>query len=209
MNSCTTPFARAYNIWPVQVSLDDVDVSHFIGESEFFVKSAHQGLKVGNVLLGSLVGQWARTPGSFAGLHSGINQLPPDLAPKTDDAHMGGLAHLSVIEKVQVLSDGSLKVTASRDVKEKIFRSGLTAVGWNHTKVNRRRRTTEEINALLEGVDPSRRRLYNPGVCDTQCNEGVYGEYVYYSDPWEYDRIGGCTYDWVGKCNGTSYATDF
>jgi hypothetical protein len=194
----------------VQVSLDDVDVSHFIGESEFFVKSAHQGLKVGNVLLGSLVGQWARTPGSFAGLHSGINQLPPDLAPKTDDAHMGGLAHLSVIEKVQVLSDDSLKVTASRDVKEKIFRSGLTAVGWNHTKVNRRRRTTEEINALLEGVDPSRRRcLYNPGVCDTQCNEGVYGEYVVFVDPWEYDRIGGCTYDWFGKCNGTSYATDF
>jgi hypothetical protein len=52
----------------MQVSLDDVDVSHFTSEFEFIAKSAHQGLEVGNVLLGSLVGQWAKTPGSVAGL---------------------------------------------------------------------------------------------------------------------------------------------
>lgn len=185
------------------MSLDDVDVSHFTSESEIIVKSAHQGLKVGNVLLGSLVGQWAKTPGSVAGLHSDISQLPSsDVWPKVDNARMGGLAHLSVVKSVTAFSDGSFKVATSRDIKEKIFRSGRTTVGWNHTKVTQRRRTDKEINTLLEGVDPSRRRLYNPGVCDSQCIEGVYGDYV---NSWAYDRIGGCTYNWWGTCDGASF----
>jgi len=184
----------------VQVSLDDVDVLHFNGESEFIVKSAHQGLKVNNVLLGSLVGQWAKTPGSVAALHSVISHLPSDVGPRIGNAHLGGLAHLSVIDSVTVLSDGNIKVVTSRNVKEQVFRSGRTAVGWNHTKVIQRRRTDEEINALLTEADPSRRRLYNPGICDSQCSEGVNGQYV---SSFLYDRIGGCTYDWYGYCDGT------
>lgn len=193
-------------MWRIQVSLDDFDVSHFNSDSEFIVKSAHQGLKVDNVILGSLVGQWAKTPGSVAGLHSVISQLlPSDAWPKVDNARMGGLAHLSVIESVTVLPDGRIKVLISRNVKDQVFRSGRASVGWNHTKVIRRRRTDDEINALLAGVDLSRRRLFNPGICDSQCFEGVGGQTSPDSDV--YDRIGGCTYylNWWGSyiCDGT------
>lgn len=173
---------------------------HFNGESEFIVKSAHQGLKVNNVLLGSLVGQWAKTPGSVAGLHSDINYLPSGLGSKIENAHLGGLAHLSVIESVTTLSDGRIKISTSKNVKEPVFRSGRTSVGWNHTKVIKRRRTDGEINVLLKNVDPSRRRLYNPGICDSQCDEGVDGQFV---DSFVYDRIGGCTYNFLGFCDGT------
>jgi hypothetical protein len=117
------------------------------------------------------------------------------------DASQGGLAHLSVIRSVTPLPDGTFKIATSKTLKEKVFRSGRVALGWNHTKTTRRRRTDEEIGALLGGPESERRRLYNPGVCDAQCPEGVENDYV---DSDLYDRIGGCTYDDFGYCNGKS-----
>jgi len=136
-------------------------------------------------------------------VHSASADHFPDLPQgmMKGDASQGGLAHLSVIRSVTPLSDGTFKVATSKKIKEKVFRAGRVALGWNHTKVKtRRRRTDEEIDTLLGGSDPERRKLYNPGVCDEHCPEGVNGEHL---DDEVYDRIGGCTYDdFWGDCDG-------
>jgi hypothetical protein len=184
----------------LQVSLDSVEVSHFISDTEFVVRSEDPKLKVGNILLGSLRGPWSRTPGSAAGILRVEPKHFKDGEMLLGEASKGGLAHLSVIRNAVTLPSGGMKVSVSHDVREKVFHSGRIALGWNHTEVKKRRRSNEEIDILLGGSHPEHRRLYNPGVCDLKCIEGQQGEFI---NSLSYDRLGGCNYDVFGYCTGS------
>ena len=176
--------------------MDDLAVSHFEpGGDVFHVETPHDSLRIGAILMGSLVGNWAAHEHSARALHIGQGG---------DNAHKhGGVAYIRRVIALKRLADGSTRVETSRDMGGvQLFPSGGFGVDFNKTEVRPtgRRRTDAEAlqffhensmgasddeidaataffggdNELSGGDQDENARRLNRGVCDSQCNGNLF-----------------------------------
>ena len=160
----------------------------------------HDRLRVGAILMGSLVGNWAAHEHSARALHIG----------KNNEHKRGGVAYIRRVTALTELADGSTRVETSRDIGGvQLFPSGGFGVDFNATEVRptgRLRTDAEALQAFRENSmgasdadataffggdgevnggdkDENDRRL-NQGVCDSQCDGS---SWVW--SPLSYDRL--------------------
>ena len=182
--------------------MDDLAVSHFEpGGGAFHVETPHDRLRVGAILMGSLVGNWAAHEHSARALHIG----------KNNEHKRGGVAYIRRVTALTELADGSTRVETSRDIGGvQLFPSGGFGVDFNATEVRptgRLRTDAEALQAFREnsmgasdddatafffgggsevngGDEDENDRRLNTGICDSQCSD----DYVW-STTFEYDRL--------------------
>ena len=176
--------------------MDDLIVSHFEpGGDAFHVEEPHDRLRVGAILMGSLVGSWAAHEHSAGAVHAG-----------KDKGHKrGGMAYIRQVTALAKLADGSTRVETSRDIgSAQLFPRGHFGIDFNATEVRptgRLRTDAEALQAFRENSmgasdddaaaffggqtgtrDDEKMRRLGQDICDSQCDE-------YYSFNLGYDQL--------------------